>query len=80
MFKRIVQGLPGVLLQQLGLRGIFLMISGNGIYRGIRRIGIHNRFVLCQLSGGWAIIIITILASAVVALKFPIEVEEEDAA
>lgn len=36
--------------------------------------------VLNFISGGWAIIIITILASAVAAWKFPIEVEEEDAA
>jgi predicted branched-subunit amino acid permease len=33
--------------------------------------------VLNLLSGGWAIIVITIIASAVAAWKFPIEVEEE---
>ena len=33
--------------------------------------------VLNLISGGWAIILITIIASAVAAWKFPIEVEEE---
>ena len=33
--------------------------------------------VLNLISGGWAIIVITIIASAVAAWKFPIDVEEE---